>query len=243
MPVLKLTEEDQALLVLLSSEQRDKVFLSLITGEAQDGMSEGTMAIYCGIRRRERERLLTNERGKRRDEKKRENKREINRENHREINRENHAPSPSSPCAPLSPPSLPPTPPITPPYNPPTTPSTTPITREAPAGAAPSVEAKKSFGEYGWVKLTESEYNRLLNDLGKAEVNRCIAYVDESAKMTGNKNKWRDWNLVVRKCHREQWGVSRQKTSNAPAPAHLSAGGTKQDDMEAMRRIMREGRT
>ena len=44
-------------------------------------------------------------------------------------------------------------------------------------------------------------------DLGEKELMRCIAYVDESAQQTGNKNKWKDWNLVIRKCHREGWGL------------------------------------
>lgn len=75
---------------------------------------------------------------------------------------------------------------------------------------APTKSIKKSFGEFGWVKLTDDEYNRLLNDLGEAEVKRCIAYIDESAQTTGNKNKWRDWNLVVRKCHRQGWGLQQR---------------------------------
>lgn len=69
--------------------------------------------------------------------------------------------------------------------------------------------ARKKYGQYGWVKLTDEEYNRLLNDLGQAEVERCIAYIDESAQSTGNKNKWRDWNLVVRRCHRDGWGLGK----------------------------------
>lgn len=76
---------------------------------------------------------------------------------------------------------------------------------------SPAKVPKKSYGEFGWVKLTDDEYNRLLNDLGEAEVKRCIAYVDESAQATGNKNKWRDWNLVVRKCHKQGWGLNQQQ--------------------------------
>lgn len=72
---------------------------------------------------------------------------------------------------------------------------------------APTKQTRKSYGEFGWVKLTDDDYNRLLNDLGEAEVKRCIAYVDESAQTTRNKNKWRDWNLVLRKCSRNGWGV------------------------------------
>ena len=36
---------------------------------------------------------------------------------------------------------------------------------------------------------------------------RCITYLDESAQSNGNKNKWKDWNLVIRKCSRERWGI------------------------------------
>ena len=74
---------------------------------------------------------------------------------------------------------------------------------------APSQKLKRtSYGQYGWVKLSNEEYSRLLNDLGEAEVKRCIAYVDESAQSTRNKNKWRDWNLVIRRCNRDGWGLS-----------------------------------
>lgn len=60
-------------------------------------------------------------------------------------------------------------------------------------------------GEYGWVKLSDEQMNRLISDFGETEANACIRYVDESAQQTGNKNKWKDWNLTVRKCQREGW--------------------------------------
>lgn len=66
------------------------------------------------------------------------------------------------------------------------------------------------------MKLTDDEYARLLADLGEAELARCIDYVDESAQSTGNKNKWKDWNLTVRKCHRDGWGLNRKYTQPAP---------------------------
>lgn len=135
MPTLKLTEEDQSLLVLLSPEQRDAVILSLIRGEPEDGMSEWTMAVYCGIKRRERERLMTNARSVRRNhrakDRKRDNHRDFNRDNNRDNHGENHVVSPSFPPAPpFGPPSLsPPGPPvISPPYNPPTTSQPPPLT-------------------------------------------------------------------------------------------------------------------
>lgn len=73
-----------------------------------------------------------------------------------------------------------------------------------PQAAAP---VQRKYGEYGWVRLTEEQHSKLVSDLGKTEVDRCIRYVDESAQQTGNKNKWRDWNLVIRKCSREKWGT------------------------------------
>ena len=85
------------------------------------------------------------------------------------------------------------------------------IESEADKPPAPAKQARKSYGEFGWVKLTDDEYNHLLNDLGEAEVKRCIAYVDESAQATGNKNKWRDWYLVVRKCYKQGWGLNQQQ--------------------------------
>ena len=97
-------------------------------------------------------------------------------------------------------------------------------------------EARKSYGSFGWVKLTDEEYNRLLNDLGQAEVKRCIAYVDESAQTTRNKNKWRDWNLVIRKCSRDGWGLDRKNTHKPnDTPRQLD-----EDEVAAIQRMLKE---
>ena len=66
---------------------------------------------------------------------------------------------------------------------------------------------RHKHGEHGWVRLSEEEFSRLLRDLGEAELTRCIDYIDESAQLNGNKNKWKDWNLVIRKCSRDRWGL------------------------------------
>lgn len=81
--------------------------------------------------------------------------------------------------------------------------------REAPAAPTPSGKPQRhKYGEYGWVLLTDAEYQRLLKDLGEAELQRCITYIDESAQSNGNKNRWKDWNLVIRKCSKNGWGRS-----------------------------------
>lgn len=82
----------------------------------------------------------------------------------------------------------------------------------------PPTPTRKKYGEYGWVSLTDDEYSRLLSDLGQAELDRCIQYIDESAQGNGNKNKWRDWNLVLRRCAREGWGRRNTDIAESPAP-------------------------
>ena len=76
-----------------------------------------------------------------------------------------------------------------------------------PAQPKPSKPERHKHGEYGWVLLSQDEHARLLADLGPEELNRCIKYVDESAQSNGNKNKWRDWNLVIRRCAKQKWGL------------------------------------
>ena len=95
--------------------------------------------------------------------------------------------------------------------------------REGSTGAAapaPTTARQKpvrhKHGEYGWVRLTQDEHARLLSDLGPEELHRCIKYVDESAQSNGNKNKWRDWNLVIRRCWKQGWGLNAAAAQAAP---------------------------
>lgn len=117
------------------------------------------------------------------------------------------------------------------------------LSKESKADEPPAPtkkQARKAFGHFGWVKLTDEEYNRLLNDLGQAEVERCISYIDESAQTTKNKNKWRDWNLVIRKCSRDGWGIQRQKNHVKEIPKGAS-GVLGEAELEAIQRVLREG--
>ena len=83
--------------------------------------------------------------------------------------------------------------------------------KKTPVARKRATPPKESFGEYGWVKLSEEEHSRLIQEYGLSEVQRAIAYIDESAQSTGNKNRWKDWNLVVRKCIRDGWGKQKQQ--------------------------------
>ena len=90
---------------------------------------------------------------------------------------------------------------------------------------------RHKHGAHGWVRLTEEEYARLIDDLGEEELTRCIDYIDESAQMHGNKNKWRDWNLVIRKCSRERWGI---RGGNGSRP---STSGSAMDDLQQLHQM------
>lgn len=66
-------------------------------------------------------------------------------------------------------------------------------------------EPKHAFGEYGRVKLTNSEYNKLVADYGEDKVNEQIELLDEYVESNNNKNKYSNFNLVLRKSIRENW--------------------------------------
>lgn len=126
----------------------------------------------------------------------------------------------------MVPSSSPPTTPLSlSPYNPPASQKDNPPQNarisswvEESSGKETKSIHRKSYGEHGRVKLSQEEHDRLVRDYGQAEAERCIAYVDEIAQSTNNKPGWKDWNLVVRRCHRDGWGSKGQpakaKTGN-----------------------------
>ncbi|MBP5729536.1 MAG: hypothetical protein J6Y48_20910 [Clostridia bacterium] len=86
--------------------------------------------------------------------------------------------------------------------------------------------------------MTPEEYSRLLEELGEAELKRCIDYVDESAQGNGNKNRWKDWNLVIRKCHRDGWGLNGK--SKQVYSSYTGNEGPTEDEYEQMQRFLRK---
>jgi hypothetical protein len=101
----------------------------------------------------------------------------------------------------------------------------------------PPRSPKRKYGQYGWVRLTQEEYSRLKEDLGEAELNRCIEYVDESAQKSGNKNRWKDWKLVIRSCHRDGWGLSKY---GRPVEHPKKPKGPTKEEYERMQRFLKE---
>lgn len=53
----------------------------------------------------------------------------------------------------------------------------------------PPKESKHIFGEYGHVRLKQSEYDKLIDEIGEIKLLECIKYLDEYIEMKGYKAK------------------------------------------------------
>lgn len=190
MIVLSLTEEDRSLLLPLTPEQRDQVFLALLTG-AGAGSSWGKMEKETleAIRRRAARRKQKSEYSKRYYRGHVQNAVQNVVQN---TVQNGHPPSPSSPSsAPFLPPSsLPPEPPLsTPPYNPPSSPSLSPSPRDVSRAdedrfsrfwAAYPRKVGKQAAKKSWSRLHPSE-----------ELTQAILQAVEAQKQS---RQWRENN-------------------------------------------------
>lgn len=102
--------------------------------------------------------------------------------------------------------------------------------KSSPAGQ------KEPYGEFGWVCLTKQAYEKLGEELGTAERDRCITYLDTQCQSNGNKHGYWDWELMVRRCSREHWGTGR-KGKTQPIYGHFTPGKA---EMEAVRQVLRQ---
>ena len=66
---------------------------------------------------------------------------------------------------------------------------------------------KKVYGEYKHIKLTDEEYQKLVNEYSSSITDACITYLDEYIEMKGT--KYRSHYLAIRK-----WVVDAVKTKN-----------------------------
>ena len=117
--------------------------------------------------------------------------------------------------------------------------STTIDTGSAPAETAGVCCETQSFGEFGWVKLTASQYDKLLERYGYEELHRCITYVDEAAQSTNNRNRWKDWYLILRRCHENRWHETKPPHRKAEIPKGAS-GFLGEAELEAIARVMQQ---
>lgn len=124
----------------------------------------------------------------------------------------------------------------------------------APDGASAGAPTPAPLGKYGWVCLTQEELTQLNNEFGEQEVQRCIDYVDESAQSNGNRNHWKDWSVVLRRCHKFGWGLRGNQGNYSPTPGTSAPTSTStststyteeqcRKDMERMRWMLSFGKT
>lgn len=106
-----------------------------------------------------------------------------------------------------------------------------------PGAAAPTPQRKQSFGKYSWVKLSLQEHEALERELGEQELSRCIAYLDEACQMTGNKNRWKDFAVVIRRCAREGWGMDRNRANPVP----MGCTGLGEAELRNIQRALKGG--
>lgn len=64
---------------------------------------------------------------------------------------------------------------------------------------------RHKFGTYKRIRLTDEEYTRLKEEFGEDFINRKIELLDEYIESNNNKNKYTNFNLVLRKAIREHW--------------------------------------
>ena len=64
---------------------------------------------------------------------------------------------------------------------------------------------KEKYGTYGRVRLTIDEYLSLVNEFGEEFIKNKIEALDQYLEINNNKNKYSNFNLVIRKAIREKW--------------------------------------
>ena len=66
-------------------------------------------------------------------------------------------------------------------------------------------EKKKSYGEFNRIKLTDTEYNKLIKEYGEEFIKIQIDQLDKYVESNNNKNKYTNFYLVLRKSIRDNW--------------------------------------
>ena len=61
------------------------------------------------------------------------------------------------------------------------------------------------MGTYKRIKLTQDQYDKLIKEFGENYIKQIIDNLDEYVESNNNKNKYSNYNLVIRKAIREKW--------------------------------------
>lgn len=77
---------------------------------------------------------------------------------------------------------------------------------------------KQKFGNFQRIKLTKEEYERLCDEFGKDFIDNQIQLLDDYVESNNNKNKYSNFNLVLRKSIKENWFAKSIHTKNNGNP-------------------------
>ena len=75
---------------------------------------------------------------------------------------------------------------------------------------------RHKHGVYGRVRLTDNEYEKLIKDFTKEVVDRKIEQLDVYIEINNNKNKYSNFNLVLRKAINEHWFEGEKPKESKP---------------------------
>lgn len=68
-----------------------------------------------------------------------------------------------------------------------------------------SGETAHTYGEYKRIRLKDSQYEKLVAEFGKDKTDLAITKLDEYVQSNNNKNKYKDFYIVLRKVIKENW--------------------------------------
>ena len=96
-------------------------------------------------------------------------------------------------------------------------------------------------GEYGWVRLTQEQYQMLLTEMGEEQLDWIIRFLDEKVQLNGNKYHWQDWVAVIRKAFRENWGERERSAEQKALRQNTVSSGREREtsyDLEEIERLI-----
>lgn len=68
-------------------------------------------------------------------------------------------------------------------------------------------KVKHKLGKFGRIKLDDNELTNLNAEFGENYISAVIDVIDEYVESNNNKNKYSNFNLVIRKAIREKWSI------------------------------------
>lgn len=99
---------------------------------------------------------------------------------------------------------------------------------------------KNKFGKFQRIKLTEQEYERLCKEFGTSFIERQIDLLDEYVESNNNKNKYTNFNLVLRKSIRENWFVNNKKNIPDWLNKKVEVSNASEKEQEEIEKMIKE---